>query len=91
MSTACLQRLADVIVSHTGAGGAGQFAAMFNTADRNAFDTAIVGDYALRYLSTDATLAPDDVVAIEGVDYVVVGHPERINSHEMSAQLMREA
>lgn len=85
MIRAMYRRTGDVFTA-----GNGEVRGIFNVADRTAFD-AVVGDYTLRYLATDADLAPESVVTVEGVAYVVMTHPERINAHEMVVQLMRES
>jgi hypothetical protein len=79
------QRVGDLATTQAGTTLHG----VFQTAERTAFDTALAGDYTLRYLTADAVLTAHDLVTIAGTEYEVIGVPERINAHESTAQLMR--
>lgn len=81
--------LANVVV--TKAGGA-QFLAEFDATDKDVFDgVAQIGDYTLRYLLADATLAVGEVVTVDGQAYRVPSDPERVGQHEAIAQLVKVA
>lgn len=69
----------------------GAFVGVFAETDRSAFDSAIVGEHALRYLAADADLAPGDVLEIDGQSYQVADTPQRLNRWEMLAQLVEGA
>jgi ABC-type glucose/galactose transport system permease subunit len=88
IATDTMAMLANVVV--TKASGA-QFLAEFDAIDRDVFDgIAQVGDYTLRYLLTDATLAVGDVVTINGQAYRVPADPDRVG-HEAVARLVEHA
>lgn len=85
IATDTMAMLANVVV--TRAGGA-QFLAEFDEADKDVFDgVAQVGDFTLRYLLTDATLAVGEVVTINGQAYRVPFDPEQ-DGHDAVAQLV---
>lgn len=67
------------------------FPAMFDVADRQAFDAATVGDYRLRYQTVAAVLEKGDTITIDSAEYLVLTHPERINGHESAVELARES
>lgn len=86
IATDSMAMLANVVV--TKASGA-QFMAEFDAADRDVFDgVAQVGDYTLRYLLADATLAVGDVLTINGQAYRVPTDPERVSQDEAVARLV---
>lgn len=86
MTAAVHARLDNVVV--TPASGGQPFTAQFDAADRSAFDSALVGDYTLRYLLADAALAAGHELAIGGVTYQVADTPQRLNAFEGLAQLV---
>lgn len=74
----------------TSAAGAA-FAGIFSVADVDAFDTAQVGDYTLRYPAAAADLTRGDVLTIRGTAWRVAEHPRRIgDGRECSVGLMQE-
>lgn len=78
--------LANVVVTKA---GVQPFLAEFGEIDRDVLDgVAQIGDYTLRYLMTDATLAVGDVVTINGQTYRVPADPERAGAHEFVARLV---
>jgi len=84
MAETNMDMLANCFVTASGA----PFAARLSAADDVAFDVAQAGDYVLRYLIADATLADRDEITIDSAAYIVTGHPRRINAYEALAQLV---
>jgi hypothetical protein len=84
MAETNMDMLANCFVTATGT----PFAARLTAADREVFDVANVGDYSLRYLVADATLAKGDEITIAASVYAVASTPQKINPYEYVAELI---
>ena len=85
MHAAVAERTANAVVERD-VGPA--FTARLDVRDRDAFEVATVGTHTLRYLAgIDTPLVKGDEITIAGVIYRVIDRPQRLNAHELTADL----
>lgn len=85
MHAVTAERLANASVEREAAPA---FLARLSVRDRDAFDVATVGTHTLRYLAgVESPLVKGDEITIAGTRYRVIDRPQRLNAHELTADL----